>query len=670
MLNVKRAIRIISLMTAFSILLMGIPALAAEEGMIFVVAPGDCLTKIIKSHYGRITSKLIAKVKESNPEIKDINLIYVGQKILLPSAHPRMAAAVTSSPSKSKEDTRLASLPPTDIKEIKEGFCYIKKMSGAVKIQRANVPVWIPVDGKQVLLQKGDKIKSGKNSWVEVTLKDGSTYRLGEHSDAEIKEISKGEAGRFRIGITLGKIWATVKRLAEGKKFEVATPAAVAGVRGTKFKVEVAKDGQTRVTVHEGVVNVKTSKEEVDVNAGYEVVAFLKGNLTDVNPLTLDLWDEWNKKRDSELIIIDRAAAEGDKDSLKIAAVKEKTSYADLVKAKEKRAVTADVTFFETLEEAKASDADRIIIPEENKEEDTLKVAAVKEKLSYTDLVKTKEKRAVTGDVTFFETLEEAKASDADRIIIPGEEGEETLKIAAVKEKVSPADLIKAEEKRAVPGEVTLFETLEEAKASDAEQIIIPKEDKGEETLKIAAVKEKISYADLVKAKEERAVTADVSFFKTLDEASASDAEQIIIPGEEKGSGSRLRILSTKEGEELKIATASPPAGMIAPLKIEKLLANVDEKGDFPPTLIIGKPLIKPLDYVTHQRTFELTGITDNNAIVTINNVPAKVENDGTFKGIVKLKKGDNKITLVATGPTGNTTIATRTVALLEDERQ
>ncbi|MDI6792772.1 MAG: FecR domain-containing protein [bacterium] len=660
MVNIKRVIALISV---FSILLIGTSVLAVEGGKTFIVVPGDNLSKIIKSYYGRVTPELIAMIKEANPGIKDINLIYPSQKILLPAEHTRMAVAAPG-PSESKIETRLASLPPT---EIKERFCSIKKMHGSVKIQRANVPVWIPVEGKEVLLQKGDRIKVGKeDSWVEVTLPDGSTYRLGDETDAEIEKLPKGNDDQFRIGISLGKIWSTVKKLTGGRKFEVATPAAVAGVRGTRFRVDVDENGKTKVAVHEGVVNVRTAKSEKDVSAGYEVVVFLQGNLTNINPLSLDKWDNWNKKRDSELIIIDQAAADGEK-GIKLAVVKDKgAAQSDTIMTKEKRAVTADVSFFETLEEARASDADQIIIPR-GKEKVARKIATVKENVDYADLVKAKESRAVTADITSFKTLEEAIASDADQIIISGEDKEKAaFKIATVKEKVSYADLAKAKENRAVTANVTSYKTLEEAITSDADQIIVPGEDKEKVALKIATVKEKVNYADLIKDKENRVVTADVTLFKTLDEASASGADQIIIPGEDKERGHGLTILSTEsEGEELKVATASPPAGMITPPKKGKSLA--DDKGDSPPSLIIGKPLLKPIDYITHQRVFELTGSTDSNATVTINEVPAKVEKDGTFTGAVKLKAGENKITIMAIGPRGNTTIASRIVSLLED---
>ncbi len=64
---------------------------------------------------------------------------------------------------------------------------------------------------------------------------------------------------RRSVGLQLwvGRLWARVTKSIGGKRdFEVRTPNAVAGVRGTEFVVDVSEQGQTQVTVVEGGVEL------------------------------------------------------------------------------------------------------------------------------------------------------------------------------------------------------------------------------------------------------------------------------------------------------------------------------------------------------------------------------------------------------------------------------
>jgi hypothetical protein len=75
------------------------------------------------------------------------------------------------------------------------------------------------------------------------------------------------------VNLTLGKIWASVKRRFAGE-FEVQTPNAVAGVRGTEFIVH-AEASRTRVAVVTGAVEVASRgapKERLTVEKGEQVV--------------------------------------------------------------------------------------------------------------------------------------------------------------------------------------------------------------------------------------------------------------------------------------------------------------------------------------------------------------------------------------------------------------
>jgi len=56
---------------------------------VYTVKIGDTLSKIAQRVYGEVNENIINSVKNSNPDIKDISLIQIGQKIVLPVIYIR-----------------------------------------------------------------------------------------------------------------------------------------------------------------------------------------------------------------------------------------------------------------------------------------------------------------------------------------------------------------------------------------------------------------------------------------------------------------------------------------------------------------------------------------------------------------------------------------------------
>ncbi|MDF1563503.1 MAG: FecR family protein [Deltaproteobacteria bacterium] len=104
----------------------------------------------------------------------------------------------------------------------------------------------------------GDKVKTIGNSKLEIKLGDGSMVRLGPKSEATIKEAAFIDGGRkVSVGLSLGKAWTKVtKAFGADSKYEITTDNAVAGVRGTTFRVNANKDKSTLVRVYNGAVAV------------------------------------------------------------------------------------------------------------------------------------------------------------------------------------------------------------------------------------------------------------------------------------------------------------------------------------------------------------------------------------------------------------------------------
>jgi len=100
-------------------------------------------------------------------------------------------------------------------------------------------------------LARGDWVRTGKESRAEILLPDSSAVRLGENTLFQLKEL-KGARG---TRLLRGRLWNNIRRLKA--EYEVASPTAVAAIRGTVFRLDVAPDSTTIVWVYKGQVGVR-----------------------------------------------------------------------------------------------------------------------------------------------------------------------------------------------------------------------------------------------------------------------------------------------------------------------------------------------------------------------------------------------------------------------------
>ncbi len=111
-------------------------------------------------------------------------------------------------------------------------------------------------------VSEGARIDVGDDGFVTLRLADGSLVRLAAGTQLRLRELRHAPvSGQVQSGLQLerGRLDATVKPLPSGRsRFEVRTPRAVGGVRGTTFGVAVGLDGDFIGDVREGAIQVNT----------------------------------------------------------------------------------------------------------------------------------------------------------------------------------------------------------------------------------------------------------------------------------------------------------------------------------------------------------------------------------------------------------------------------
>lgn len=107
----------------------------------------------------------------------------------------------------------------------------------------------------------GTQITTGANGYVTVQLADGSVLRVQSATTANVEHSRHYEAAGFfasSLRLIQGRLEALVAHLTGGEpRFEVKTPQALLGVRGTEFRITVDDSQQvTRSEVLDGAVAV------------------------------------------------------------------------------------------------------------------------------------------------------------------------------------------------------------------------------------------------------------------------------------------------------------------------------------------------------------------------------------------------------------------------------
>ncbi|UCD33214.1 MAG: FecR domain-containing protein, partial [Desulfobacterales bacterium] len=146
--------------------------------------------------------------------------------------------------------------------ELKGGKAKVTLLEGSAFVVKKGMEEAQPL-AQGDLLSGGDRITTGKKSRIELKMPDGSYLRFDENTTFELQAIAfekKRKRRKITISMILGKTWAKVSRLFGVKgRFEIATRTAVAGVRGTVYRMNVNRDHSETVKVYWGEVVVNNA---------------------------------------------------------------------------------------------------------------------------------------------------------------------------------------------------------------------------------------------------------------------------------------------------------------------------------------------------------------------------------------------------------------------------
>ena len=176
----------------------------------------------------------------------------------------------------------------------------LQRLSGPVSVLQARTNE--TVQGRTgLLLRAGDTVITAEEARATIKFRDGSEVRLFPNTNFRVEAKEReGRERLFKVNLLmkLGSFWGNfVKRR---QVVSINTPTATIGIKGTTLRV-VERDGQARVAITEGLIEVSNDRDKVDLQAGQRLPNFtrtdtLADKVEDI-PFKIDLKSD---KRDLE----------------------------------------------------------------------------------------------------------------------------------------------------------------------------------------------------------------------------------------------------------------------------------------------------------------------------------------------------------------------------------
>lgn len=159
-----------------------------------------------------------------------------------------------------------------------EAGAEVKTVEGEVSLARAGSKRAEAVfEGMQI--PAGARVETGEDSTCSLLVGDVAIIDLEPGSVFRIP-ASEGDEAVSRVEVVSGGLWALVENLGRGKKFEVMTRTAVAGVKGTQFRAfqHPRREAEASFLMVEGAVQLRDRRSgRILVN---RLTAGQKGSLT------------------------------------------------------------------------------------------------------------------------------------------------------------------------------------------------------------------------------------------------------------------------------------------------------------------------------------------------------------------------------------------------------
>lgn len=144
---------------------------------------------------------------------------------------------------------------------VKARVASLSNVKGKVTVKKAGTSEWVAA-ADRMELREGDELKTEAGSSAIIRMDDGTMTKVGPLARMSMDQLSSvGNNNATSLNVSVGKSWNRVNKLTKDTAFNVKTPTAVAGVRGTFFSAEVEKTNDSTFDVYDGSVQVSGASD-------------------------------------------------------------------------------------------------------------------------------------------------------------------------------------------------------------------------------------------------------------------------------------------------------------------------------------------------------------------------------------------------------------------------
>ncbi len=182
---------------------------------------------------------------------------------------------------------------------VMQRIAHVSGGEGTVELKKATAESFVAL-GAADYVRAGDTIRTGEDSTVTLNWANGERILMGPLTTLQVlkcqmNRTSQAETSVFRLDV--GHIWIRILKILSGQsKFEIHTPTATAGVRGTVFSVGVDANGETEVEVFDGKVALTARGQTTEVTAGKRIHVSAAGLTT--SALEPEARSQWERRGD------------------------------------------------------------------------------------------------------------------------------------------------------------------------------------------------------------------------------------------------------------------------------------------------------------------------------------------------------------------------------------
>ena len=158
---------------------------------------------------------------------------------------------------------------PTDLLKGEPVSASLRFVRGKAEIYSEATKTWRPVTMEDKI-GEGDIVRTGADSLVEYQYQDGHTVVQRPATTVQVKKArTSSVSSSYRFLLSAGSTVTRIQK-ATGKetRFQVETPTAIAGVRGTTFRSTVGPDGVVRFEAFDDPVEVTAELGTVEIKNG------------------------------------------------------------------------------------------------------------------------------------------------------------------------------------------------------------------------------------------------------------------------------------------------------------------------------------------------------------------------------------------------------------------